>query len=187
MSLILGILDSGVTGGGGAAGSYESIATVTVGSGGSSSVTFSSIPSTFTHLQIRMINKDTFTGGGAANCTINLNSDTSNSNYSSHDLRGTGSSASSSGSADYRSRAFFMNGASDVGFSLAIIDFLDYGNTNKFKTFKSLSGYDSNGSGIIVLSSVNWRNTNAITTINVVAENTFAQYTQIALYGIKGS
>ena len=33
--------------------SYESIATVTVGSGGSSSLTFSSIPATYTHLQIR--------------------------------------------------------------------------------------------------------------------------------------
>ena len=51
MSLILGILaSSGVAAG--AANSYESIATVTVGSGGSSTITFSSIPATFTHLQI---------------------------------------------------------------------------------------------------------------------------------------
>ena len=35
--------------------SYESIATVTVGAGGTSTITFSSIPTGYTHLQIRGI------------------------------------------------------------------------------------------------------------------------------------
>ena len=40
-------------------GSYESIATVTVGSGGSSYIEFTSIPGTYTHLQIRGILRNT--------------------------------------------------------------------------------------------------------------------------------
>ena len=52
---LIGVIAS--SGGAAAAGTaYESIATVTVGAGGSSSVTFSSIPSTYQHLQIRYIN-----------------------------------------------------------------------------------------------------------------------------------
>jgi len=47
---LIGIIASS---GGGVANSYESIATVTVGGGGSSTISFSSIPSTFQHLQIR--------------------------------------------------------------------------------------------------------------------------------------
>jgi hypothetical protein len=35
--------------------SYESIATTTVGSGGSATVTFSSIPATYKHLQVRTL------------------------------------------------------------------------------------------------------------------------------------
>jgi hypothetical protein len=56
MSLILGILDSGVAA---STNSYESIATVTVGSGGASEVEFTSIPSTYTHLQIRALARNT--------------------------------------------------------------------------------------------------------------------------------
>jgi hypothetical protein len=49
---ILGIIASAITGNL-VTTSYESIETVTVGSGGSATVTFSSIPATYTHLQIK--------------------------------------------------------------------------------------------------------------------------------------
>jgi hypothetical protein len=52
---ILGIIASAITGNL-VTTSYESIETVTVGSGGSATVlTFSSIPATYTHLQIRVL------------------------------------------------------------------------------------------------------------------------------------
>ena len=185
MSLILGILDSGGAAAG-AGGSYESIATVTVGSGGTGDITFSSIPSTYTHLQVRMIGKSTYTGSGLVNCSINFNSDSNNNNYSSHDLYGNGSSAAAGGAADYRARAFYIS-LPDDGWAANIIDILDYTNTNKYKTLKTLSGYDANGSGVIRLSSVSWRNTNAVTSLTFVPEPNFREYTQIALYGIKGA
>ena len=55
MSPLLGILDSGKYRT--FAGNYVSIATATVTSGGASTITFSSIPSTYTHLQIRILGR----------------------------------------------------------------------------------------------------------------------------------
>ena len=74
--------------------SYESIATVTVGSGGSSSIDFTSIPSTYTHLQLRMTARCTAqSGGNPTNVYLRFNSD-SGSNYAWHQLAGNGSAAS---------------------------------------------------------------------------------------------
>ena len=55
---ILGVIDSAKTGN---LSSYESIQTITVGSGGASTIVFSSIPSTYAHLQIRALNITTAT------------------------------------------------------------------------------------------------------------------------------
>ena len=55
-------------------GDYESIATVTVGAGGSSSVTFSSIPSTYTHLQIRFTAQCSNSATAADNLAFRFNS-----------------------------------------------------------------------------------------------------------------
>ena len=76
--------------------SYESIATVTVGAGGSASVEFTSIASTWTHLQIRGIGRTTRTDYVNDNIKININSDTGN-NYTTHSLFGDGASATASG------------------------------------------------------------------------------------------
>jgi hypothetical protein len=72
-------------------------------------------------------------------------------------------------------------------FGVGISDILDYANTNKHKTIRSISGHDQNGSGFVFLFSANWRNTNAITSIKLFpAAGSFAQNSTIALYGIKG-
>ena len=68
-----------------------------------------------------------------------------------------------------------------------IIDLLDYSNTNKYKTLRVLAGYDTNGAGVVLLGSGLWMNTNAISSIAITPySGTFTQYTQFALYGIKG-
>jgi hypothetical protein len=178
-----------------AGGSYESIATTTVGGGGASDITFSSIPATYTHLQIRGLGRTTQNSTGADDLLINFNSDTS-TNYSYHDLTGDGASGSASASAQ-STIAFISLGSmlprlqqSANSFGVAVIDILDYANTNKYKTTRALSGLDINAAGgFIALRSGNWRNTNAITTITLKPESSriFAQYSQFALYGIKGA
>jgi hypothetical protein len=167
---------------------YESIATTTVGGGGSASITFSSIPSTYTHLQIRAISRQTSTG---VNAYLQFNSDTSSANYTQHQLAGNGSTVSASATTTGTlSGAYLFYGASSSQganvFGAAVIDILDYANTNKYKTGRSLSGYDNNGSGVLNLTSALWLSTSAISSITVLPQSAnFAQYTQFALYGIK--
>jgi hypothetical protein len=189
MSLILGILDSGGAAAGGGT-SYESIATVTVGSGGSSTISFTSIPATYTHLQIRGIGRTTTAAAGGANFGVRFNSDTS-SNYTYHLLSGNGSATNAAGGGNtnqvYFADLISRDGNTASVYSDFVIDILDYLNTNKFKTVRGLAGWDSNGSGQIGLSSGVWRNTNAITAITLVPDDNFKQYTSFALYGIKGA
>jgi hypothetical protein len=167
--------------------SYESIATVTVGSGGQSSISFTSIPSTYKHLQIRLMARNGNTGT-EYNGTIQFNSDTA-SNYSYHYIVGNGSSASAgAGTTQTSALSFQATGAGSAAniFGVAVIDILDYANTNKFKTIRSLNGFDRNGAGSVFMWSGNWRNTSAVSSILMNLDNGFVQYTSAALYGIKG-
>jgi len=176
-----------------AAGDYQSISTVTVGSGGAASVTFSSIPGTYKHLQIRGImrsSRATFGNGGS---NYQFNGDTGN-NYSWHSINGDGSSATArNATTTYRiaTNSNAESGASANTFGTIVFDILDYANTNKYKTTRALAGVDINGTvagygGIIELVSGNWRSTSAITSITIAADNpNYVQYTSFALYGIK--
>lgn len=162
-------------------GAMFPISTVTVGSAGASSITFSSIPSTYTHLQIRGLGLIT-SGGGF---TARFNGDTG-ANYSFHQLYGEGSIAQSNAGAVTQTFMYFAYGAGSTTAPNAFVtDVLDYANTNKNKTVRSLNGNDLNGSGYIQLWSNAWYSTSAITSITVTAS--FNQYSQLALYGIKGA
>lgn len=169
-------------------GDFESIATVTVGAGGQATIEFTSIPSTYQHLQIRGIARNTGTTFNAL--SIRFNSDSA-SNYSSHRLSGGGSAASSNAdtsvSAMYPNELMPLSSAGANVFGVGIFDILDYANTNKYKTLRNLSGFDNNGSGNVALGSGSWRSTSAITSVQLIPQsNNFAQYSHFALYGIKG-
>jgi hypothetical protein len=167
--------------------SYESIATVTL-TGTQANISFTSIPSTYKHLQIRAWAKGDTAGDQDAN--IRFNSDTA-SNYSWHSVYGSGTSANAtSGATTTRSVVGFNfaigTGTTSIG-SVLITDILDYTNTSKYKTIRTLSGADKNGTGNICLFSGLWQSTSAITSINIYPDSgNFTQYTQFALYGIKG-
>jgi hypothetical protein len=172
--------------------SYESIATTTVGSGGTATVTFSSIPATYKHLQIRMMAKDNRAGLFVSNAQIQFNSDTA-ANYTSHFLLGDGSTATSAGyTAQTEVFAARIPGASSAAntFGVAIVDIVDYANTSKYKTLRSLSGEDQNGSTweqLYLISSL-WLSTAAISSITLFPVGPlFSQYSSFALYGIKGA
>jgi len=172
---------SGLLGGGApAGGDYESIATVTVGAGGASTLTFSSIPSTYTHLQVRSLANNSTT----TNIWMRINSDTG-ANYATHYLNGNGSSAGTSSYVNQGDGIYY--GYNEAVQSCgAVLDLLDYTNTNKFKTSRNLTGFDNNGSGQIFLWSGLWRSTSAVTALTIYSQaGTFTQYSSFALYGIK--
>jgi len=73
-------------------------------------------------------------------------------------------------------------------FGVTVTDILDYKDTNKYTTIRVLTGYDTNGAGDVLLYSGNWRSTSAVTSIVLFpASGNFNQYSQFALYGIKGA
>lgn len=186
LNSIVGVLGNGVV-----AGDYESISTVTVGAGGSASITFSSIPSTYKHLQIRGIFRPTAGTNPPYNTFINLNSDTG-SNYAGHLLRGDGASATAVAATSITAGRLAYGLASNSltnTFATMVIDILDYADTNKYKTMRTLGGWDANGSGWITFVSSLWQSTSAVNSISInVSESSgnLAQYSSFALYGIKG-
>jgi hypothetical protein len=197
---ILGIVASSQQSGFISTNSYESIATVTVGSGGSSSIEFTSIPSTYTHLQIRGILQTNRSSYIVDVTKIQFNNDTA-ANYSDHNLYGgynttPNANTSADTSANYMLFQGLNSGVGTNIFTGVVMDILDYANTNKYKTVRNLQGFDVNGTvgtgslgGTIALSSGNWRSTNAITSVKIsmIDGTLFNQYSSLALYGIKGA
>lgn len=183
---MIGNLVAGMTGSGGAVlSSYESIATAT-GTGSSGTITFSSIPSTFKHLQVRVHAIATaYSGTGGY---VRFNGDTA-TNYAYHYLSGTGASVLAGGVATQSSMQVLMNnavGLHNTSGNAAIIDVLDYVSTSKNKTLRVLEGVDINGNGDIAINSGVWLSTSAINSLTLyLGSGSFATSTTIALYGIK--
>jgi hypothetical protein len=177
------------TGAAAVANSYESIQTTTVGAGGASSISFTSIPATYTHLQVRVLAQNIYTSIDIDDIRIRFNSDTA-ANYSYHLVRGNGATAiSAAGSSTTSMIAPYstaVNTTSSI-FGVSVVDILDYANTNKYKTIRALGGSDQNGAGAVGLYSGSWRSTSAVTDINMFNLNgNWKQYSSFALYGIKG-
>lgn len=155
------------------------------------SITFSSIPSNYKHLQLRIMAKDTVANSTVQSITMQFNSDTG-SNYAYHRLEGSGSAASASGAATQTSVLIsdcsIGNSSTSNIFGVSITDILDYTSTTKAKTVRALGGADKNAAGgYIALSSSLWTGTSAISTIKLTAGNTsFLTGSTFALYGMVG-
>ena len=191
MSPILGIYASQISGHLFApSGAYDSIATTTLSSA-AATVTFSSIPSTYTHLQVRCLVR-TDRADVQDFIRFRFNSD-SGSNYARHWLRGDGSTADAgNGYATSTPWTVVVAGANASAniFGVGVTDILDYANTNKYTTVRTLSGVDTNNAdGRIMFLSNLWTNTAAINSIEIAPNfgTNFSQYTTFALYGIKGN
>lgn len=167
-------------------GAYDALSTVTVGATSVASIDFVAIPTGYKHLQIRVMAKDSTTGTG--DLRYQFNGDTA-ANYTFHELGGNGATAFASGFGGV-SYGNINNWASGTGatnqFSVAIFDILDYTDTNKFTTSRALAGRDNNGSGVITLTSMSWRNTAAVSSIKLyLTTGNVPQYSQFTLYGVR--
>jgi len=164
---------------------YEKIATTTLGSA-TSSITFSSIPQTYTHLQIRGIGRSSTAN---ANITLRVNSDTSSS-YTEHYLYGDGATVAAGGAVAGTFAYLGTNapsGATASVFGTSIMDILDYTNTNKTKVVRMLWGSDQNGAGFVSLFSGSLNTTSAITAFNLFNGFNWASNSRFDLYGITTS
>jgi hypothetical protein len=176
-------------------GAYDALATVTVPSGGLATITFAGIPNTYKHLQIRYTGRVNVASNYAQSISIRFNSD-SGSNYARHTLAAyTGGYAATSAFADVNQNIMqLFSGLSGGNWTTemqgaGVIDILDYQNTNKYKTVRSLAGADGNDNSTLIstlgLASGLWQSTSAITSMELTSNAAFAQYSQFTLYGIK--
>lgn len=160
---------------------YEPIATV-AGNGTAATITFSSIPATYTDLRLVIV----CTTASIATVNIQFNSDTA-TNYSQTTFYGNGSSA----------LTFRLTSQAQIALTAAgntsttvphfyTMDVLSYaGSTNK--TALCTEAMDENGSGNVSNSVGLWRNTAAITQIDIKAGGVryYSTGSTFTLYGIK--
>jgi hypothetical protein len=166
------------------------IAGSTLGSAGSFS--FSSIPTGFAHLQIRLSYRST-ASATSDGFIMRFNSDSSDL-YVNHRLSGDGSTATSGvqASIPWNSMRWpigVANTATANVFGSAVIDILDANNTNKNTTVRALCGWDNNGSGVVGLVSGFYMATPAISAIQIfpLSVNDFVSGSRCDLYGFTTS
>jgi hypothetical protein len=168
-------------------GDYESIETYTLASS-QATISFTGIPSTYKHLQLRIMGRTTRTSDTQNSFIYTFNGSSSGYGYT-HRLYGNGSVASADaplGSTYSFGCAMATDGSASNVMGVAIMDILDYANVNKYKTTRILGGNDQNGSGEIHSNSGLWQNSNAINRIDLSVDSfNWAAKTTIALYGIK--
>jgi hypothetical protein len=163
---------------------YEPIATTALGSA-AATVTFSSIPSTYTDLVLVCNVKATTTSN--AYLRVRYNTDTSN-NYSITVLSGNGSAASSARGSNTSVAYLNYNYAMPTTMETAIISNIqNYSNTTTYKTAITRSNAASQGVEAMVTL---WRSTAAINNIVISTDNGGAILdtgSTFTLYGIKAA
>ena len=167
-------------------GAYDALSTVTVPTGGVASITFAGIPQSYKNLQIRILARGTNASNEIA-IVPQINGVTG-SNYTQHGIFADGSSAVAVGSINDNAVIQRFPGASATAsiFGAAIVDFVDYANTNKKPVMRALGGVDRNGGGAVGFYSTMIQTNGAITQL-VFTPNlgNFAEYSQFTLYGIR--
>lgn len=174
---------------------FESIATLN-GDGSATSLTFSSIPSTYRHLQIRMIGREASGGYASAVVYMRFNG-SSTSAYTNKSINADGGGSVSGGNAGASNSEitiprFVQGSAAASGYmGAAIIDIYDYAVTGKNRTIRAFVGNDDNNTVLnnVSVASGLWNNTSAITSITLIEQRglAFSTDTKVALYGIKGA
>jgi len=164
--------------------SYESIATVTVGSTPTATISFGSIPNTYKSLELRWIARTDRTN----NSDVILINPNGLATTTGHFIYGTGSSAISGVGNGYIGWATGGTSAAN-NFCVGVLTIIDYTDTNKNKVTKSLSGWDGNasGAGEIAFFSDLQTSTTSLSNFTITSSTgaNFQQYTQFALYGVK--
>jgi hypothetical protein len=167
------------------------ISSTTITTAGTNFINLSSIPQTFTHLQLRSFCKTN--SGSVSTFYLYLNGDSTPSRSSAHWLYGNGTTTLVSGNAVNSGSAYSyiltapqQSTAPNV-FSSIITDVLDYTNTNKNTTVRTIGGWDANGSGVSQISSGAYYLTDAINLLTISCDGGFAINTRFDLYGITSS
>jgi len=183
----LGLLSQG---GGGASDAFELISTTVLGSA-TSSITLSSIPATYTSLQLRIV-------GRSANATqfdeiaLSFNGDTGanyGNKYIKFETSNAPGQASDTGQTRIRILGITANTATANNFSALKMDIIGYKNTNMKTQVRGFGGatdfvssWQSNASLFAGL----WNATTTVTSLTVAtwSGSNLAAGTRVSLYGV---
>jgi hypothetical protein len=166
---------------------YNKIASVTVGSGGTTEINFTSIPATFTDLVLKYSARIT---ANDSSWRLRING-SSASIYSGRYLQGTGSGAfSGSWSSADNDNFVAVNSSTSTAstFSNAEIYFPNYGSANN-KSYSVDAVTENNATAAVAfLNAGLFSSTSIITSLSLYysgISNDIAQYSTATLYGIK--
>ena len=167
------------------ANTFIAIQTVTVGSGGSASMAFTSIPQTYTDLKVVMSARGT-RSEIQSNSRISFNGNTSN--FTAKYLEGQGTGVASGSSARFLGAVPAANAtASTFGNSEFTVP--NYTSANH-KSYSAYTTTENNGADAYIYFVAGlWSDTSAITSITIDSSSAdnFAQHSTATLYGIKNS
>ena len=164
------------------ANTYEIIAKVTVGSGGAANIEFTSIPSTYTDLNILLSSR-----GTADSLNVNVRFNGSASNYSQIRVQGSGSAATSATDTEITLLNVRSTYTANT-FSNGSVYIPNYTSSN-FKSVSVDTATENNATvNRNILNAGLWSDTSAITSVNlIVASGDFTQYSTAYLYGISNA
>jgi hypothetical protein len=151
-------------------------------------ITFSSIPQDYKHLQLRSVSR---TNAGTIDFNVILfNGDTA-ANYARHRLYASGTTvatgANASTAAPYGGISSISTDASGI-FAASITDILDYSSSSKNKTVRNQAGTSGSAAVQLGLYSSVWLNVSAVTSLTITSSSasTFQIGSRFSLYGSKG-
>lgn len=166
---------------------FTKIASVTVGAGGASSIDFTSIPSTYTDLCIKISGRCTLADANFSSVLMEFNG--SSANKSNRFIYGNGSSAISGTDTNLASVLSAGNALTTSStFGNAEIYIPNYaGSSNKSSSADGVAEANATTATMALTANL-WSNTAAVTSIRLYFNSgNFAQYSTAVLYGIKNS
>jgi hypothetical protein len=166
--------------------SWTAIASNTVGSGGVASVTFSSIPGTYTDLLVKCSARSDFAG---VNASIYVAPNNASTNLSSRSLHANSTTALSASYSVIIARDTSANTSTSNTFGNAEFYIPNYASAN----YKSVSldtvgeNNASTGSILMGIQAGLWSSTSAITSLVLTTDGNFMQYSTFTLFGVKNT
>lgn len=169
---------------------FTKIASNTVGAGGVASITFSSIPSTYTDLCIKVSGR-VDAAGNYQSIAMAFNGGSPASAFTQRWINGNGSAASSSSyGANTTLYPFYLPaaGATASTFGNGEIYICNYANTSMYKAISCDGVTETNATDARAeFNAMLWSSNNAVTSITLYGNTNFVQYTTATLYGISKS
>jgi hypothetical protein len=166
---------------------YTLISSVTVGSGGASNIEFTSIPATYTDLELKISLRANNSAVSSYNIGIGLNSATSN--YAERWLRGSGTSAASSSSSS--STSIYLGEIPSTeevsNFGNGTIYIPNYTSSNNKSVSSDTAQERNQTNGYLTFCGGLYSSSSAISTITLLSSQNLTQYSTAYLYGISNA